>query len=706
MSEWGYQKPLWVFVGSSVTKETGAKELSDIEAILEFFANFLGQRARFETHLEALLKRQSGLFAGTSDAFADLFASLDTELGGSGAKAYDAICASIFNASGGALRLSALKEAEGEIALSVGEGTPWGVVNVGKAGDLLKKCEANARLKSSVAPEKALGQSLFSALNETTSRVNVLIGARKFAAGWNSFRVSSLGLMNVGQTEGAQIIQLFGRGVRLLGWRGSLRRSAWSNAPVPEGLGDAARELETLGVFGLKSGYMKTFQEQLEKAGVSVVPTQTLQLETQFQSPRPILPTLVLPPDRRFEVADARVYLCEAKVVWGENGKSIEKALPDEAKPIEADLYPKIGARLGRQTREETESLPGGVGAQMQHWEAAQLDFLDYDALFADLRRYKRERGYPLLVIEREKLRATLEASGWQTVKASADLWSGTHNWIGARALWQETALVLLKRRADLSWGRAKDDYEKDRHELKPLDWDNDPSLVRDITITVSASDKLWPQFINGLEAKMQTQPTFGALGKQTMNGLEFLDFAPHLYRPLLGGKAGGDVTVKPQPLNAEEAQFLSDLSEFRHKNATWFTDKRIFVLRNKEKDGVGFYEKGGFFPDFLLWILGNDSRKTLAFVDPKGLRNLDGPNDRKVRLHHRLQTEVEIAINDGKPANEYVRLRAFLVSNTNWSEVQSKFGWDKTQAETHGIFHQKDEPDTYLAKLLNAAVH
>src|SRR3546814_19182052 len=49
------------------------------------------------------------------------------------------------------------------------------------------------------------------------SRLNVLIGSRKFTEGWSSWRVSTMGLLNMGQGEGSQIIQLFGRGVRLKG---------------------------------------------------------------------------------------------------------------------------------------------------------------------------------------------------------------------------------------------------------------------------------------------------------------------------------------------------------------------------------------------------------------------------------------------------------------------------------------------------------
>lgn len=704
MREWGYQLPLWVFVGSSVTKETGSKELSDIETILEFFALFLSERARFAAHLGALLRRESELFAGAGDPFASLFESLDAELGGDGALAYDTICDSLFNASGGSLKMAALQDAEGEIALSVGDNPAWGVINVGKAGELIKKCALNPRLAACVGAAKAQGASLFGGLNRADSQVHVLIGARKFAAGWNSFRVSTLGLMNVGQTEGAQIIQLFGRGVRLRGWKGSLRRSAWSDAPVPPGLQNAARELETLGVFGLKSGYMKVFQEQLERAGIATGLTQTLSIETQLREPKPPLPTLILPPDRAFAKSGAKVELCAAKVRWSEDGKVVEKLLATEGALAKADLYPKVTAHLGARTRGIEAENGGGAGAQTQNWKAAQLDFLDYDALFADLRIYKAERGYAYLFIERAALRATLERDDWQEIKAPDALWSGQSNWRRARALWQETALVLLKRRADLLWGRAKDDYEKDRHLLAPFDWENDASLTRQYLFSVPLGDEGWQKFIAEANQKLAASK-WGEFGRDSMNGLHVFDVAPHLFRPLLGGKSGSEVKVTPQPLNAEEEQFLVDLAAYQTQNPAWFADKRVFVLRNKEKEGVGFYDKGGFFPDFLLWILEDGGRRTLAFVDPKGLRNLSGQNDRKVQLFAHLKTKVEPAVNAGKTPQEQVRLRAFLVSNTLWHQVGWAGNWSRADAEAHGIFHQKDEPQTYLEKLLDAAL-
>lgn len=72
---------------------------------------------------------------------------------------------------------------------------------------------------------REFSDSLFHEINKPCSTVNLLIGSKEFTEGWSSWRVSTMGLMNVGKGEGAQIIQLFGRGVRLKGYDLSLKRS-------------------------------------------------------------------------------------------------------------------------------------------------------------------------------------------------------------------------------------------------------------------------------------------------------------------------------------------------------------------------------------------------------------------------------------------------------------------------------------------------
>jgi len=66
-------------------------------------------------------------------------------------------------------------------------------------------------------------EAMFASVKDSTSPVNLLIGSKKFVEGWDCWRVSTMGLMHVGRSEGSQIIQLFGRGVRLKGyeWKSS-----------------------------------------------------------------------------------------------------------------------------------------------------------------------------------------------------------------------------------------------------------------------------------------------------------------------------------------------------------------------------------------------------------------------------------------------------------------------------------------------------
>src|SRR3546814_20093184 len=92
------------------------------------------------------------------------------------------------------------------------------------------------------------GGALFGKLNNKDSRLNVLIGSRKFTEGWSSWRVSTMGLLNMGQGEGSQIIQLFGRGVRLKGKGFSLKRTLPPDTPK----GVHLAKLEAPNIFGLR----------------------------------------------------------------------------------------------------------------------------------------------------------------------------------------------------------------------------------------------------------------------------------------------------------------------------------------------------------------------------------------------------------------------------------------------------------------------
>jgi len=99
--------------------------------------------------------------------------------------------------------------------------------------------------------------SLFLTINNPQSHINILIGSKKFIEGWNSWRVSSMALMNIGKSEGSQIIQLFGRGVRFKGENLSLKRE---NNPDKN-----LKVLQTLYIFGLNANYISYFLNTILK---------------------------------------------------------------------------------------------------------------------------------------------------------------------------------------------------------------------------------------------------------------------------------------------------------------------------------------------------------------------------------------------------------------------------------------------------------
>lgn len=174
----------------------------------------------------------------------------------------------IFNSSisGAQLHLDNLKGKDGEIGLRIGTGEYFGIINVGDSNTLAKRCEVEG---ISTKTKDYTERSLFATINKQESSLNVLIGSKKFTEGWSSWRVSTMGLLNVGRSEGSQIIQLFGRGVRLKGYRHSLKRTTKLDSSLtPPSMPKHIQSLETLHIFGIKADYMDEFKKYLEEEGL------------------------------------------------------------------------------------------------------------------------------------------------------------------------------------------------------------------------------------------------------------------------------------------------------------------------------------------------------------------------------------------------------------------------------------------------------
>ena len=216
------EPPLMVFIGDKVS----AGKAPEVLEVIRFLDRVSGDEGLAEGLAERVLSGNSGLNRPPdgADCFADRFPYLRGRNRAPAQLVAD-LRRDLFHGAGG-LSLHLIRRAEGEIGMRARNSPKdcyCGVINVGDALSLLKRVAQESPIP--VEEDDAIAESLFKGLDESDSTIAFLVGSKKFLEGWSSWRVSTMGLLKVGQNAGAQVLQLFGRGVRLKGWQFSLRRS-------------------------------------------------------------------------------------------------------------------------------------------------------------------------------------------------------------------------------------------------------------------------------------------------------------------------------------------------------------------------------------------------------------------------------------------------------------------------------------------------
>lgn len=200
-------------------------------------------------------------------------------------------------------------------------------------------------------------------------------------------------------------------------------------------------------------------------------------------------------------------------------------------------------------------------------------------------------------------------------------------------------------------------------------------------------------------------------------HNFDVLHISGHLYQPLLyingndttfiGDNGTSLIEIRPVPLNLGEKDFLMDIQHFADsdKGKDFMKDKELYLLRNKSKKGIGFFDASGFYPDFIVWLIAG-SHQYISFVDPKGITRLKHFSDSKIELHKEIKV-IEKSLND-----DDITLNSYIISNTPlkdvlyWSEFNDKSeGPDankvKQKFNDHHVYFQKEQKEVYIEMML-----
>jgi len=663
------EKPLWVFVGGSVKAKAvyqrNKRKVSDVLDVILFLAEFTrpenqGENIRI---IDQFIKGKAGLLNDQgNDIFEKSFEYL-ASLQVSATQVFEDILNILFNSgSSGRLFVEELKGIEGEIGLRLGENEYFGLVNV---WDPKALCRLAEEYDEVIVTEQPLSTSLFHALDKQDSRINILIGSRKFMEGWNSWRVSTMGLMNIGRGEGTQIIQLFGRGVRLKGQGFSLKRSTAFHAQPPRHV----PLVETLNVFGVRADYMRQFEEYLAEEGLS---TETQKVD------------FIMPVIHSLGTKKLKVIKVKARKDFKQQGKRPMLGFPDDQlkrRPVTLNWYPHIQAISSLSVDDVAANLNQGKFTE-QH-----IAFLNLSQIYFALQDFKADRDWYNLNISRENLRDLLLDGSWYQLYIPAD----DLEFMNFEQVfhWQEIAIALLKKYMDRFYKYKKAEWESNYLEYSELTLD-DPNFISEYHILVEQARS---EIVNILEEIKQAVKSgdFRLIEYQRMAAIMF---DRHLYQPLLYMGAGMDIEIKPVALNESEKTFVEDLKGYYEENLTIFEGKELYLLRNQSRGkGIGFFEAGNFYPDFILWVVKGDTQH-VAFVDPHGMGR-EGIADRKVQFYKKIK-EIEEKLGDPK-----VILDSFIVSPTPLAEIpQQTRSMNREEWEACNVLFQTDDQREYIGKL------
>ena len=670
---YGLESPLWAFVGSKVNAvyTENRRARSDVLNVIRFLHRFLKNEDNWAIDtIGRILDGNSGLSDDGTDIFHNRLSYL-IGLGETSAQVYIGILNEIFHAdASGALQMRDVRNAQGEIALKTTYGREdFGLIYIGdtsKFKNLVNGDDTDIDTQS----EDVINESLFNNINSPDSSINILIGAKKFMEGWDSWRVTAMGLLNIGRQEGSQIIQLFGRGVRLRGKNMSLKRSAALDGKHPLHIS----LLETLNIFAVRANFMAQFRDYLIHEGIEL--EEPIQMEIPIISNENFLERCLLVPEV----------------------ESYDEAAKGQCVPLTVNIAAyithttQIVEVIGSSTQQGVRGSRSTAALERKIPEES-LKLVDWEKIYLHLIEYKQEKQFHNLVFDIQTLKTIMESTQelyGLTVMAESEVKPTTLEEVSRL---EELVITLLRKYIAKFYRIIQKQWSSNRVKLVTLDENDDNFTDWNVHIPRDEAHELEPQIQNLIES--------GEIYGPNVTDLPNAYNDRHLYQPLLAiTNDNNSWRTTPPALEESEKLFVEDLRRYvRQQREIFLAEKEVFLLRNQSRGkGIGFYQNEGFYPDFILWIT-EGAKQRIVFIEPHGMvHDAINEHNEKITLFKRLRN-----LSYERFRANHVQMDSFIISKTDFHTLRHREGMDRPEfAKEWHILFRTDDP-TYLEPIFQA---
>jgi hypothetical protein len=530
----------------------------------------------------------------------------------------------------GKLRLTRNTQADDEILLSYGAGDYWGIINVGNGlnfindykGDNVEKVTSTSVVISNIE------KYLFENIDKPQSPINVLIGSRKFAEGWNCFRVSVIGLINLGKTKGNKIIQIFGRGVRLKGLKNDGKRKDLNHIEDYFSLAhsdfDKLKRLETLCVFSLQRSYLETFTEAVSS---ELEITKTFEISVN--------PSLIKlnSGDVSFDTykKDLKIFKLSKtsvdvkRVLLYPNDKKVEYEFVLDGKQQKSTIN-NFSFSLDYRTNRNEEGK--NIKNTLKQVNDNHTEFINYQPFVKTLTEQAEESniqlykaGAALSEIKVDDVLSYIDEIKYkeELPELDFDFTENVNTKIGEE--------FVKKVRNKINWHLNSSIYQYEE-ELKQSTSEIKGDFIEKYTLVKSfkLSKKVGATTKQKTEKELNQEiADFTKTIRDIENALIIDKIGNHIYKPLLRENKlvlKDDVKLTPDKLNDGEKKFVKDFAAYIKEKSEKFKEFDVYLMRNVESlKSIGIYlndDSEVFYPDFIMWLIGKD-KVYINFIDPKG---------------------------------------------------------------------------------------